>query len=93
MHGNERYGACFDESHTLASRDFVFHTPSRSQPKTADSLEGCRPQSPGKELMNHGERNQNIRPSDGKRKTNHNGKSKEMRFIGQRVYQAKSIGL
>ena len=32
----------------------MFHTPSRSQPNTADSLEGYRPQSPGKELMNTG---------------------------------------
>ena len=32
----------------------MFHTPSRSQPKMADSLEGCRPQTPGKELMNTG---------------------------------------
>ena len=32
----------------------MFHMPSRSQPKTADSLEGYRPQSPEKELMNTG---------------------------------------
>ena len=58
-----------------------------------DSLGASRPQSPVEGDDVYGERYTNIRPHDGKGKTDNTGEGKEMRIIYNRICKTKSIGL